>query len=394
MKRLILPLLTVSCLPLMTACPGNDTSGQEEVGESSTGETTDDPTAESGTTVDPTTETTDDPTTETTDDPTTETTDPTTETGTTDDPTTETGTTDDPTTETGGGVCGDAIIDVGEECEGADLGGLDCVGLGFAGGELACTAECLFDTAGCFQSECGNGVLEPGEDCDGADFGAATCADFGFGAGELSCLDDCTIVADACTNCGNDLIDDPEICDGADLGGQDCVALGYDGGELSCAADCSGFVEDACTQSQVFSTCVQPNTAIPALGIGTASVINVPDMGTVLDVDVSILGTHTWVSDVDWTLTKGNTNALVIAIASSCSGDNWDVDLDDESAGGAVELQCVAQPPAIAGSRTPTNPLSVFDGGAVSGDWSMQPNDTVSGDAGTFQEWCITITYE
>jgi hypothetical protein len=50
-----------------------------------------------------------------------------------------------------GPVCGNGVIESGEVCDGADLGGQTCVGLGFSGGTLACNAGCsAFNTSACF----------------------------------------------------------------------------------------------------------------------------------------------------------------------------------------------------------------------------------------------------
>ena len=60
-------------------------------------------------------------------------------------------------------------------------------------------------------SLCGNGVLEPGEQCDGEDFGGATCASLGLEGGQLACNADCAIVASACVpreDCRNGVDDD------------------------------------------------------------------------------------------------------------------------------------------------------------------------------------------
>jgi hypothetical protein len=47
-------------------------------------------------------------------------------------------------------VCGDGYVDPGEQCDGAELAEATCESLGFdAGGTLACTAACTFDTAAC-----------------------------------------------------------------------------------------------------------------------------------------------------------------------------------------------------------------------------------------------------
>ena len=46
--------------------------------------------------------------------------------------------------------CGDGSVNVvGEQCDGADLGGESCTTLGFDGGALACDGSCGFDTSGC-----------------------------------------------------------------------------------------------------------------------------------------------------------------------------------------------------------------------------------------------------
>ena len=77
-----------------------------------------------------------------------------TDTGTTDTGTTgtTTGTTTGPgttTTTTGGAMCGNGIVEAGEECDGSNLGGSTCAGLGFGGGSLSCAQGCTLDDSGC-----------------------------------------------------------------------------------------------------------------------------------------------------------------------------------------------------------------------------------------------------
>jgi hypothetical protein len=48
-------------------------------------------------------------------------------------------------------ACGDGVRDSAEVCDGSDLGGSTCHGLGYHSGTLACTAGCTFDTSGCLQ---------------------------------------------------------------------------------------------------------------------------------------------------------------------------------------------------------------------------------------------------
>jgi cysteine-rich repeat protein len=135
---LVLPLVSLA------ACGGDD-GGNEEVGETSTAteSTTTEPDTgtESSSSADTTGETTD-PTTEETTDPTTEeTTDPTT--GETTDPTTES------TTEGQPAVCGNSLLEDGEECD--DGNNLDDDG-------------CL---SSCVNASCGDGFINMGvEACD------------------------------------------------------------------------------------------------------------------------------------------------------------------------------------------------------------------------------------
>ncbi len=93
-------------------------------------------------------------------------------------------------------VCGNNTTETGETCDGTDLAGQSCTTQGFTGGTLACNSTCSgFDTSGCTTgggAVCGNGVLETGEVCDGADLGGQTCQSQGFAGGTLSCNATCS----------------------------------------------------------------------------------------------------------------------------------------------------------------------------------------------------------
>ena len=101
-------------------------------------------------------------------------------------------------------VCGNGIVESGEECDGSDLGGASCTAVGCASGTPTCTTSCTLDYSSC--SSCGtcdfDGLCEVGEDCN-------------------NCASDC--VSGAGATCGNG------ICEAAD--GEDCV---------SCPSDCAG----------------------------------------------------------------------------------------------------------------------------------------------------------
>jgi cysteine-rich repeat protein len=88
-----------------------------------------------------------------------------------------------------GGVCGDGLVDAGEDCDGANLAGEDCLTAGAGdSGTLACAADCTFDTAACTVTP-GNGIRFPGaEQCDD---GNATAGD---GCDAAGLLEDTTTV--------------------------------------------------------------------------------------------------------------------------------------------------------------------------------------------------------
>jgi len=158
--------------------------------------------------------------------------------------------------------CGNDLVELGEECEGADLTGLTCQDFGYGDpAGLACTEGCELDTSGC-TAECGNGFGDPGEacddgntdDCDGCRGDCSTtetgCGD-GYLCGPEACddgnTDDCDGCSATCTleGCGNGVQECAEQCDGTDLTGETCEGLGHDGGPLDCDVNC-GFDEGLC----------------------------------------------------------------------------------------------------------------------------------------------------
>lgn len=212
----------------------------------------------------------------------------------------------------GGPACGDDNQDAGEECDGTDLAGYNCVTLGpdFTGGTLACAADCTFDTSACVA--CGNDVIDGGEPCDGADLGGNDCSTVGFVDGTLACAADCTFDTAACTTCGNDVIDAGETCDGADLGGLGCsdLGMGFTGGTLGCDAAC-GYDTTACSNvpwplaGEVIVTEIMQNPFVladidgewfevynPTMGtsfqLGGCTFEGATDLGFTVDIDMEI----------------------------------------------------------------------------------------------------------
>ncbi len=101
---------------------------------------------------------------------------------------------------------------------------------------------------------CGDGAIQAGEQCDGENLAGRSCRGLGFDAGTLACFDDCTFDASQCelVSCGDGVINDPlEACDRDDLNGESCESLGFDGGDLSCSPGC-GFDTVSCLMEDCY----------------------------------------------------------------------------------------------------------------------------------------------
>jgi hypothetical protein len=171
---------------------------------------------------------------------------------------------DDPGTEGPRLFCGDGVADGDEECDGSDLDGESCAGMG-GDGTLTCKADCTLELCDCtwggapptcVPADCGNGVVDGDEECDGTDLDGQTCESLG-GVGTVSCTDDCTLETCACIwgreaptscgppVCGNGRVEGIEQCDGTVDASDDSAPTCTDllmaphAGTPACAVDCT-----------------------------------------------------------------------------------------------------------------------------------------------------------
>ncbi len=116
---------------------------------------------------------------------------------------------------------------------------------------------------------CGNGVTDLGEDCDGTDVGDVDCSSLGMEGGAVTCTSTCTFDVSNCTGCGNGQIEVGEICDDTNLDGQTCSDVGaFTGGTLACNATCDDYVTTGCT-----SGCPVPATDVTS-SIGSTTTVD------------------------------------------------------------------------------------------------------------------------
>jgi hypothetical protein len=82
-------------------------------------------------------------------------------------------------------VCGNGVVEIGEDCDLLNLDGETCISLGHeAGGTLRCNSTCGFDESFCRNPTCGNDICELGETSSGC---PDDCHD---GCGDGSCAED------------------------------------------------------------------------------------------------------------------------------------------------------------------------------------------------------------
>ncbi len=114
-----------------------------------------------------------------------------------------------------GPECGNGILEYGEECDGEDLDGESCESMGFEDGDLHCSDSCTFDTSECTGETvlCGDGIIDEGEDCDGDNLGEENCRTQGFDGGTLTCDDTCSFDTTGCVDCGDLTYCDNECVD-------------------------------------------------------------------------------------------------------------------------------------------------------------------------------------
>jgi hypothetical protein len=96
-------------------------------------------------------------------------------------------------------------------------------------------------------------------------------------------------------------------------------------------------------------------------------------------------------------VTHGSTSVTIVdrpgvpASTFGCSNDNYNIILDDQGSGGAIETLCSASmvsPP----NYVPNNPLSAFNGANSAGPWTITVSDNAGGDVGTLNQWSLHIT--
>ncbi|TVQ29988.1 MAG: hypothetical protein EA370_14385 [Wenzhouxiangella sp.] len=167
-------------------------------------------------------------------------------------------------------------------------------------------------------------------------------------------------------------------------------------------ADCqvlAEFVEQASAELRV---CSEPMLPIPDGDLaGINDSIEIDADGEIVEVRVELVGTHTWVGDLVFTLIHPDQATGVVLIdrpgvpatTFGCDGENFDLLLSDDGLDGPVDAQCSEAPPALFGNPVPEQPLAEFSGLNLNGLWTLNAADVLPDFGGTLESWCLEATY-
>ncbi|QRM90901.1 T9SS type A sorting domain-containing protein [Lacinutrix sp. WUR7] len=112
----------------------------------------------------------------------------------------------------------------------------------------------------------------------------------------------------------------------------------------------------------------------------------------ILDLNVIIAIDHTFLADLDISLTSPTGTVVDLMFDQCTSNENMDIEFDDEG----VAIDCGSEP--TIGVFTVTNAsgtlLSDFDTETFDGDWTLTVVDDASGDDGTLLQWCLVPTLQ
>jgi len=172
---------------------------------------------------------------------------------------------------------------------------------------------------------------------------------------------------------------------------------------IYCWLLCLGSAIQAIAQTGPYQSTTQG-----AIGAGTVcgvsdlvATISVPDNVIIADLDVGFLASHTWRTDINFTLTSplGTSSALLTG-PYAISVNNYNIRLDDEAAGLVDQpthnsSDTIAAAPPYQNTVRPESVLSVFDGENANGVWTLLICDVFSAsDNGQFLQADLFVTPE
>lgn len=176
-----------------------------------------------------------------------------------------------------------------------------------------------------------------------------------------------------------------------------------DGPSSESSTTSAGDTTDTGTGPLELERCVMPNVPIPDNDAsGVSSVIDVPEVGTIVGLRVLVQATHSFIGDLRIVLIANAGQAALVdrpddadqVSDGNCGGVNIDAALHD-AASATVDGVCMdGANPGLFGEVRPDEPLDpVFVGEPMAGSWRLHVVDAANDDSGTLQSWCLQVTY-
>ncbi len=121
---------------------------------------------------------------------------------------------------------------------------------------------------------------------------------------------------------------------------------------------------------------------------GVQNSFNVPDSGTITDVDVALDILHTWEGDLIVIIEHGG-EAVTLNAGTAGNGNLDGVYIFDDSANGTIHVN--SEVDVVPGSYKPDEILAQFNGMNKQGNWTMSIADDFGPDGGMWRAWSLAF---
>lgn len=148
-----------------------------------------------------------------------------------------------------------------------------------------------------------------------------------------------------------------------------------------------------------------PSSIPDGTGAIVSWTVDVPDDGqsrVVTSTQVMLQVSHPWIGDLTCLLIAPDGTTVQLFDRPGmpdggwigpwgCGGDDIDCMFDDTADAAAEDTCSLDMIPVLSGNLRPGEPLSGFTGGTPAGEWTMHVVDHSSIDAGTIDQFCLTL---
>lgn len=157
---------------------------------------------------------------------------------------------------------------------------------------------------------------------------------------------------------------------------------------------CFSFTNQGHTQDVLTFCSSDVPVTIPPVGQAPDSILNVPDVGEIVDVVVKLQIEHPFREDLEVELSSPETTEILLFDDVGGTGDDFGTTCEpmpnfilDDSASESVVQFSTGDP--AAGTYRPLEPLSTFVGEDGEGQWSLSIFDSDGTFGGTLTCWCL-----